>query len=274
MQLFYRQSSIRKKLSRRLSRMSSMLVFGMLLSLTPNVGANASAEDVHEVAEICMLANRLLKDYALIGLGVHYHDPEADLKKGAKKIDDYMVELESHHLKAKLDAEIHDLDRDWKTIEPILLKKPDKKILPGLRKHVESFTKQCEIVAEHLAEDTKIKGEHDVVLIAQLGMEVQRLAALYMIKAWGADEPHYYEEVEEIKDEFEKIYAELMAEDEKLVSKEIKVFLKKVDQHFLLFHFMAKSKSGRYMPTRAEKIASEVFHEIREILLLEEELVE
>ncbi len=236
--------------------------------------ASASAEDVHKLADMCMYSQRILKDYALIGMNIDYHDPAADLKKNAKIMDQYIVDLESHHLKKKLDNEIRELDALWKEMKPMLLAKPDKKNMTQLHKKVEKFSHRCEQVAKHLAQDTQIKGEHDVVLIAQLGMESQRLAALYMMKAWGIADANYYEEVEEVLSEYETIHHKLMEEDETLVSAEIKAKLKATEKHFMMFKFMVSSQSGRFVPTLVEKNASKIFHEIRDILKLEEELVE
>lgn len=251
--------------------------FSVLLVLFPVLEVSArtaSTQDVHEVVDICMYSQRILKDYALVGMGVHYHDPAADLVKNSKIIDKYIAKLKSHHLKKRLDAEIRELEGLWKEIEPKLLEKPDKKRMTMLHKKVEKFSHRCEQVAEDLAKDSGVKGEHYVVLIAGLGMETQRLAALYMMKAWGVADPEYYQEVQEVLDDFEKIYHELLKANNKLVSPKIKNSLKKIEKHFLAFKFMAASKSGRFVPTLAEKSASKIFHEIRDVLNLEEELIE
>ena len=234
----------------------------------------ASAQDVHEIADMCMYSQRILKDYALIGMKVTYHDPATDLKENTKKIDKYIANLESHHLKKSLDDDIRELEALWKEIEPKLLEKPSQKRMTMLHKKVEKFSHRCEEVAEDLAEDSRIKGEHNVVLIAKLGMESQRLAALYMMKAWGVADDNYYENVEEILQEYKKIYQELMNADDKLVSPAIKAKLKSAEKHFLVFEFMAASKSGRFVPTMAEKSATKIFIKVREILKLEEKLIE
>jgi len=257
------------------SRFLKTVFFALITIPAINVSAaTASTQDVHEIADICMYAQRLLKDYAMIGMGVTYHNPAADLAKNSKMIDRYFADVESHQLKKKLDAEVREIHALWDKIKPQLLHKPEKNKMLALREAVEKFTKRCEEVADHLAEDTKIKGEHEVVLIAQLGMEVQRLSALYMMKAWGVSDPDYYKHVDEILNEYEDIYHELQKADNKLVSKEIKIRLKKAESRFLAFKFMAASKSGRFIPTLAEKTSSEIFYELREILKLEEELVE
>ncbi|WP_417911206.1 hypothetical protein [Candidatus Electronema sp. PJ] len=238
------------------------------------VSANASAQDVNELDDICMYSQRILKDYALIGMGVTYHDPKKDIDENIKTVDKYFKDIESHKLDEKLMAEVVEVEKSWNAIKPEFLNAPDKAKMSELRKKVEAYTTRCEQVAEDLAKDTGIKGEHDVVLIAELGLESQRLAALYLMKAWGVADPNYEEEVNQTVDETEKIYHELLAADEKLVSKEIKGKLQATENDFIAFGVMAKSTSGRFMPMQAEKSASKIFDALREILTLEKKLVE
>lgn len=255
--------------------LSAMLGVSML-TLGPRVEANASSEHVQEIVEVCMLSNRMLKDYALIGMGVVYQDPVADLQAGMVEMSMYLSTgvMTSTELNDDLAASMRSLDREWKEIEPLLIKTPSKTGVPALRLRVDHFSKQCEAHVEALAIDTQIQGEHDLVLTGKLGMEVQRLAAIYMIRAWGADESEYYSEVDKIKKNFKKNYSELTAAKRTLGPEELQISLKKLDNHFLVFGFLAASRSGRFQPTRAEKIAADVFYEVRDILLLEEELLQ
>jgi hypothetical protein len=238
------------------------------------VSANASAQDVHELADICMYSQRILKDYALVGMGVTYHDPQKDLEKNISTVDQYFKNIEGRNLDERLLTEVLEVENSWKAIKPEFERTPDKKKMSELRKKVEDYTVRCEQVAEDLAQDTGIKGEHNVVLVAALGMESQRLAALYLMKAWGVADADYAAEVEQAVAETEKIYQELLAADEKLVSKAIKEKLEKTENDFIAFSVLAKSTSGRFMPTQAEKSASKIFSALREILVLEEKLVE
>jgi len=52
----------------------------------------ASAQDIHEITDICMCFQRQLKNYALIGMKMTYYDPAADLTKNTKIIDQYITE--------------------------------------------------------------------------------------------------------------------------------------------------------------------------------------
>ena len=238
------------------------------------VSANASAKNVHEMANICMQANRLLKDYALVGMEVNYHDPAKDLKENLELMEKEIKDLEEQKVSEKMAAEIIEIEISWHSIKPEFEKTPEKSKMHDLRVMVDNFTIRCEEIAEDISEDTGIKGEHDVVLVAELGMESQRLAALYLMKAWGVADSNYEEEVKETVDQTEKIYKELLEADEKLVSKKIKVQLKTVEKDFISFSVMATSTTGRFMPSAAEKMATKIFKAVRTVLDMEQELVE
>ena len=250
------------------------LLTAMITLFCSEVSANASAQDVHELSDICMYSQRVLKDYALVGMGVTYHDPQKDIEANIKTIGNYFKDIESHKLNDKLKAEVVEVEKTWNEIKPEFEKAPDKARMSELRKKVEAYTVRCEQVAEDLAKDTGIKGEHDVVLVSELGLESQRLAALYLMKAWGVADPNYEQEVGQVVDETERIYQELLAADEKLVSKEVKTKLQTTERDFIAFSVMAKSTSGRFMPSAAEENASKIFDALREILTMEEKLVE
>ncbi|MCI5157633.1 MAG: hypothetical protein D3906_04195, partial [Candidatus Electrothrix sp. AUS1_2] len=169
----------RKQKEKQLIHLPSrlLLTFTALMTLffCSEVSANASADDVHHIADICMQANRILKDYALVGMGVEYHDPAKELKEDLKQIDEEFKDVESNKLNKKLTAEIAEFKKSWDAIKPEFEKTPDKAKMHDLHEAVEKFTYRCEEVAEDLAKDTNIAGEHNVVLVAQLGMESQRL---------------------------------------------------------------------------------------------------
>jgi hypothetical protein len=237
------------------------------------VSANASAENAHELSDICMYSQRILKDYALIGMNVTYHDPKKDLEENIKIVDKYFKNIESHKLNDKLMAEVVEVQKTWSELKPEFEKAPDKAKMSSLHEKVEKYTDRCEQVADKLADDTGIKGEHYVELVGELGMESQRMAALYLMKAWGIDVDSA-KDVKAVSDETNKTYSELLNADEKLVSKEIKEKLKATENDFVAFEVLTASTSGRFMPMQAEKSSSKIFEAVRSILTMEEKLVE
>ena len=253
-----------------------LLIWAALIMLLPasKVSANALTENLHNVSEICMDVQRALKDYALIGMKTSYHD---HLQEDLAEVDEHLNNLKkSDTLDEKLTAEILAIEKIWTAVKPKFEKKPfSKKTMHELHEVIdEDLTERCETIIDQMAADTGIKGYEHVVHVGRLGVESQRLAAIYLLKAWGIDDPHYEKVVQHTLDETDQIYEKLMSADEKLVSKEIKEELKKSKKDFIAFGFMAKRKSGRFMPAEAAKMADELHDMFSEILHMQRTLVE
>ncbi len=251
------------------------MVFSMAIPLTIVAEVHASVDDVNDIIDICTSSQRVMKDYAMIGMKITYHDPQKDLDETIKKMDEEIEAL----LKRKISKELHDeeeaLHKEWVKIEEELKQAVTKENALTIHHHINTFAKHCEVLAEHLAEDTGNPAEHYVVLIARMNMDVQQLAAVYIMKAWGAiGDEEYFKEVDHILEDFNKAYRELQAADSKMVSDGVKAKLKTLKKHFMVFEFMTKSKSGRYVPLLIAKKAEKIYAETIEILKLEKSEVE
>ena len=243
-----------------------MVIFTLLFSLS-NASAVSTAKDVHEVSDICISVQRALKDYVLIGLNFTYDDPQDDLDKSIKRIDfEFSDLLKDHHLGATLESEVEAIKRQWIQIKNILIKSPEKELALELHHQGQEFNKDCWVVAEHIASDTKIEGEHYVVVANELLMEVERLAELYFLKAWQVDAGDYYQQAEGILLEFENFYTELMNSDEKLIDKETKELLARTEKNFVIFEKMVASKSGRFVPALAQRSTKRIKADIHLII--------
>lgn len=247
----------------------------MVLPLFLMAEVHASAEDVHKIIDVCTSSERIMKNYALIGMQITYHDPQKDLDETIKRLDHEMEELKKHKLTESLHAEEAALHEEWLKIEENLTRKPNKESALSLYHHVNTFANHCETLAEHLAQDTGNPAEHYVVLIARLNLDVQELAGIYVMKSWDAiGDEEYYEEVHHILKDYTKAYDELQTADNKMVSQEVKNGLKSVKKDFMVFEFMTESKSGRYVPLLIAKKAEKIHDKTTKILKLEESGVE
>jgi len=242
--------------------------------LVPYSMAASASDDAHELMEACMLSDRLLKDYALIGMGVTYHDPSADITRARARIGTILEHMSDGHMQETFVARIKQLAGDWKMLEPMLSKTPNLQDVQQLKNLVNSFSDQCESLAEEVALDTKVVSNKDVVRIASLGIQVQKLASLYMVRSWGSDDPAYFEQVAILSDEFKNILGELQNEKDEVLPLELKEKLVEVSKRFFVFEFIVNSKSKNVMVSRAEKLSTEVYEEILEIMKTEEGLVE
>lgn len=254
----------------KLNRWQQKLVAFLLFFCCMNVRtfASASVEDVHNIADICTSVQTVLKDYALVGMGVQYDDPAEHLKKTIKKIDnDFAALKKEHHLGPEIDALVIEKEKTWKKIREVVLAKPRQDAVLDLHLTIEKFDKECWEIAEMIAKETHIEGEHYVIVASELGMEVQRLAALYMMRAWDVSNPHYFEEVENILEEFEKYYHELTEKAyPKYLNDATKAKLDKIEKSFLVFEHMAASKSGRFVPALGQRSATRLIGQIDDVI--------
>lgn len=236
---------------------------------------HANAEDVHDIIDICTSSERIMKDYAMIGMKITYHNPQKDLDETIKRMDEELEHLEKRKVSKALHDEEVALHKEWIKIEEELKQPITKENALMIHHHINTFAKHCEVLAEHLAEDTGNPAEHYVVLIARMNLDVQQLAGIYVMKAWGAiEDEEYYKEVKHILEDFNKAYEELQAADSKMVSDGVKAKLKTLKKHFMVLEFMAESRSGRYVPLLIAKKAEKIYKETIEILKLEESEVE
>ena len=247
----------------------------LVLPIMMMAEVHASAQDVHDIIDVCTSSERIMKDYALIGMKITYHNPQKDLDATVKRLDNDMEELEAHKITKTLHAEEEGLQKQWLKIEENLTHDPVKASAMTLHEHVNLFAKHCEVLAEHLAKDTGNPAEHFVVLIAELNLNVQELAGIYTMRAWGTiDDEAYFPEVKDILSDYTSKYDELMAAEDTMVSSKVKAKLKILKKHFMMFEFMAASTSGRYVPLLLAKKANHINSETRVILEEEESEVE
>ncbi len=225
--------------------------------------AVATAQDVHDIVDICVNLHRIQKDYALIGMGVKYDDPKKDLEETILKVDQEFSRLiDDHHLAKNEEEQVVLIQERWKKIKALVQEPPSQEGLVKLHKDIENLTDLCLKTAKLLEESTGIEGEEYVVLSSELGMEVQRLAALYMMRAWDVEYEDYFDEVRHVLDEFEGFYQDLNKADERFVSAKVKGDLTVIEKEFLVFEQMTESTSGRFVPSLAQRKANSLLTKI------------
>ena len=247
----------------------------LVLPIMVMAEVHASAQDIHDIIDVCSSSERIMKDYSLEGMKVTYLNPHKDLVATAAKLDKDMEELESHKITKKLHAEEEALQALWKKMEHNLTKGAAKETALTLYEHVDKFANTCDKLAEELAKTMKNPAEQDIVLIGEMNRYVQELAATYVMAAWGIlDNDQYHKDVKSLLAEYHSRYETLMAADATLVPDDVKATLKKLKKHFMFFEVMTQSTSGRYVPLLIAKKANHIHEEIMGILHQEEQEVE
>ena len=211
-----------------------------------------------------MVLYAIATDYGMIGLGVTYHDPKADI---SKRVADYKKNL-SELLKVAPTAFSADQQKKmagiWAEVEAAVVAPVDKAAMQKLYNNTKTLEKIFQTLAEAQAAKDHNAKEEVYVLVGELGMEGQRLAALYMMKVWGAGDAaliskEMHEVFKEVQDIFDKLEKLQEGEDAKA-----KAMIAKVEKDVLLLEHLVESEKS--FPVLVEKSVERLMEEVEELL--------
>ncbi len=229
------------------------LIFSFVLFSTLLSASGKDNKKGYESIMMCSLAQERLVDYTFVAMNITYLHPEGKEIEVDRVLENYLAKQKKEKLNKEQKKMISKLSVEWKKIEK-KLSKITKENVSKLYSDVVSFDKSCLDFADTLidkkANSTKLK-------IAKINFYAQKIATLYIIKAWGGiDNKTYKNDANKLLSSYKKLYNELIGD--KHLSKDANKSLKDIDRVFTTFKFMSKSSSGRYMPLLAHKKASQI----------------
>ena len=236
-----------------------------LIFLTPfSVGNAAAGKRIVDLATHQeMILYSIATDYAMLGMRIDYHDPKADMAKQVTEYEKNNAEL----LKIAPTAFSPDQQKQqastWTEIKTTVNAAVDIKAMQKLYNNTKSLEKAFEGLAEKQAEQDHNAKEETYVLVGELGMEGQRLSALYMMKTWGAgDAAVIAKETQEAFKEVQVVFGKL----EKLQDSDAKAkaMIEKVEKDILLIEHLIDSDKS--FPVLIEKSAEKLMDEVEELL--------
>ena len=214
--------------------------------------AQAFAKEITSLAEAVniagkqrMFTQRMLKDYAMIGMENHFGNPEEDLNKTIKSFDEHLEALIRFNKDSKTAESLKKVKTMWKPIREVLQEKPEQTKAGKLQEDLEALLKQSnEAVGLFVQQSGKASGEI-INISGRQRMLSQRMASLYMLKVWGVDDPEFKEKM----DASMKLFRESLDKLEKsdMNTPEITALLNKAERSFKFFEVMNRSKS-KFIP--------------------------
>jgi len=236
-----------------------LLKYLLFLSLLYTSSYAIKIKNLHDAVDIAgkqrMFTQRMLKDYAMIGMENSFNNPDKDLKDIIKKFENHLESLHNYTKKQKIIKSTKRVKELWLPIKEILEKTPKKETALKLQESLEKLLQACDTTTHLFAKET---GEEAGVIIDMSGrqrMLSQRMASLYMLKVWGIKNKNFQKKMDKSMELFETSLKEL--QNYKLNTKDINTLLKEVEKSFIFFKIMNKT-SNTFIPTLIYKKSNDI----------------
>lgn len=209
-----------------------------------------------------MYTQRMLKDYVMIGMENSFAQPDKDLETIMSEFEDHLDALHRYTYNKEIIKSTKKVKELWIPIKKILETAPSKKNVSQLQEDLELLLKASDDTTHLFAKETGEASGEIIDMSGRQRMLSQRMASLYMLKAWGIDNPKNQEKMDASMELFKTSLETLKAST--LNTKEITELLVSVEHSFTFFQMMNKS-STRFIPTLIYKKSNDILENMNTV---------
>ena len=233
----------------------SLATISMLATSVSAIEITSPTHAVDIAGKQRMFTQRMLKDYAMVGMENTFGKPGEDLKKISGDFQDHMESLAAYTKSDEVKKSIEKVETLWTPLKQTLSEAPSKEKVEKLQVDLDDLLKAADETTKLFAKESGTASGETVNKAGRQRMLSQRMASLYMLKVWAVEVPQFKTKLEDAMKLFKTSLAEL--EKSSLNTDEIKTLLAKVKRSFMFFEIMSKSKS-KFVPTLIYKKSNDI----------------
>jgi nitrate/nitrite-specific signal transduction histidine kinase len=209
-----------------------------------------------------MYTQRMLKDYAMVGMNNTFGNPGEDLNQTIADFEDHLVSLIAFNKDEKTAKALQEVNKKWESIKKDLSAKPKKENVEKLQLMLDDLLKLADEATKDFANQSGKKSGEIINIAGRQRMLSQRMASLYMLKVWGVEDPEFRQKLDDAMRLFKESLDKLEKYDGN--TKEISELLQKVKRSFRFFEMMNKS-TNRFIHTLIYKKSNDILRDMNEV---------
>ena len=209
-----------------------------------------------------MYTQRMLKDYAMVGMNNTFGNPAADLNQTISDFDEHLESLIAYNQDDKTAKALQDVKAKWLVVKKDLQTAPKKENVEKLQLMLDELLHLADEATKAFAAQSSEKSGEIINISGRQRMLSQRMAGLYMLKVWGVEDPQFRTKLDDAMKLFSESLEVLAKYDKN--TKEINDLLAKVKRSYRFFEMMNKS-SQRFIPTLIYKKSNDILRDMNEI---------
>jgi nitrate/nitrite-specific signal transduction histidine kinase len=226
------------------------------------VEIKSPADAVNIAGKQRMYTQRLLKDYAMVGMGNTFGDPKKDLDETIHAFEEHLKSLQTYAKDDATKAALNEVQTLWDPLKKELVATPDVTKAGALQEKLEALLKASDKATKAFAKASGKTSGEIVNMAGRQRMLSQRMASLYMLKVWGVNDPKFKEKLDGALKRFKTSQQKL--ETAPVNTDESKKLLAKVKRSFMFFEMMNRSKS-KFVPSLIYKKSNDILGNMNKV---------